>query len=160
MSCDIPDGKGMPCLSSVSLSCLFSWTAWSFCSVAVVYTSLSRRTSFSRALTYCSFLSRWDLSYYQYAGLQVAKKATNLCAWRFSSCRLVKAGLLSGLGPLFFAGSPSVQEEVLANQNFPVPVPWPTYPYCASLSRTASSRRSETTKQTCRPLHKSPGLET
>jgi hypothetical protein len=34
---------------------------------------------------------------------------SHLCACRLSSCRLVKAGLLSGLGPRRFCGCPSEQ---------------------------------------------------
>lgn len=62
-------------------------------------------------------------------------RATDLCACLFSSCRRVRAGLLSGFGPLRFGGWPSLvvrfSVSVLRKPRFndcngPLSGPWPT----------------------------------
>lgn len=87
--------------------------------ISVLYTSRSLEMSASRARMYCSFRSRCVLctaasSVYtiQYHSDLVNPRRFNpvfcyLCACRLSSCRRVRAGFESGLGPRRLAGCPS-----------------------------------------------------
>jgi hypothetical protein len=99
----------IPCATRISLRISFSSrTAWTapFCwwivalasAISVVYASRSRDTSVSNARMYCSLRSRCVLCESAQSSF-LDKSCAYLWACRFSSCRLVSAGLLSGLGP-------------------------------------------------------------
>lgn len=99
--------KVIPCAMRSSFNLRFSSANVSRSRVVLANISLSRNTSCSRALMYISFRSRCVLIVHQSCVREISSCWNHLCACLFSSCRRVKAGLLSGLGPLLLGGCPS-----------------------------------------------------